>query len=103
MGPVRWAHAALIAAAVAAAAGLVRGQETPLLREAAPGEAWILRPTIGIPEPRPAAAAAQTPVADSSAPTAPANLVAQSSGLFKISASWSASTDAESGIDYYAF
>lgn len=98
-----------VAAIMVATLGVVpRAQEppasVPALREAQRGESWITQPTIADAPPLPAAKTAEIrALADSTPPTAPGSLSAQSSGLFVISTSWSASVDADSSIDYYAF
>ena len=98
-----------IAVVMAAALGVMPRAQEPqadarVLREARRGETWITQPTIAESPPLPASGPAGIlEITDPTAPTPPGSLVAQSSGLFVISATWSASVDADSGIDYYAF
>jgi hypothetical protein len=87
----------------AAFAGVLEAQ-APLLREATRGEVWITRPTIAAAPPSsPKRIGLRILVADSTPPTPPGDLVAESSGYFLISGRWSPSVDPESGIDHYAF
>ena len=103
---IRVVIAALLTAGfVAMADAQELGPTPPVLREAQPGEVWITQPTMSAALPIPASepGGVRAFATDSTPPTAPGNLVAQSTGLFLISANWSPSTDPESAIDYYAF
>ncbi|MBI3940339.1 MAG: DUF11 domain-containing protein [Acidobacteria bacterium] len=75
------------------------------LREARPGEVWITQPTVEATLPQLPSRAIQNPnvLNDTTAPTLPQNLAVRTSGLFGFSANWSPSSDAESGISYYAY
>ncbi|MFI5197523.1 MAG: hypothetical protein ACHQJD_02795 [Thermoanaerobaculia bacterium] len=100
----------LAVAAAFLAAGFVetaRAQDgpnaSPLLREAQAGEVWITQPTLAGAPPVSTRGSRQAFVADTTPPSAPAGLVATSSGLFLIDATWTDATDAESGVVDYAF
>ena len=75
----------------------------PLLREAQAGEVWITQPTLAGAPPVSTRGPRQAFLADSTPPSVPAHLAAETSGLFLIEATWSEAADPESGIHDYAF
>jgi hypothetical protein len=84
---------------VAALPAQQRPPEIPVLREARPNESRITRATItGSPLPVARRAGIQPFITNSTPPTPPGDLVAETSGLFLISANWSPSVDPESGL-----
>jgi hypothetical protein len=80
-----------------------RPNASPFLRDAQAGEVWITQPTLAGAPPASTRGSRQAFVADTTPPSAPAGLVATSSGLFLIDATWTDATDAESGVVDYAF